>query len=476
MSNKQNYDIAVIGSGPGGYAAAFRAADLGKKVVLIDKDEHLGGVCLNRGCIPSKALLHISKVIDEADHLSKIGVSFQEPKIDIDAVRAYKEKIVSQLNKGISQLANARKVQVLNGTATFLSNSELVVAGGEGNIKVEFDKCIIAAGSTAAMLPGVPKDHPSVLTSRTALDLVTIPETLLVVGGGVIGLELGQVYSSLGSKVSVVEFLPNLIPGADPDIVKPLQRKLNKQFENIMLSSKVESVTALEDSGLSVSIINENGDKVEKTFDQILISVGRKPNTNVLKLDQTDVVVNDNGFIDVDVYQRTSVKNIFAIGDIVGNPMLAHKATHEGKVAAEVACGHPAAMDARAIPSVVYTDPEIAWAGLTESEAKEKGISYDKGEFPWAASGKALILNAAQGKTKILFHPESKQVLGAGIVGPSAGDLISEAVLAIEMGADVEDIALTVHPHPTLGETFAAASEVYSGTITDLYIPKKGKK
>ena len=476
MSNKQSYDIAVIGSGPGGYAAAFRAADLGKKVVLIDRDDELGGVCLNRGCIPSKALLHISKVIDDAEHLSKIGVSFQDPKIDIDAVRAYKEKIVSQLNRGIAQLAKARKVQTLNGTATFLSNSELLVAGSDGNINVEFDKCIIAAGSTATMLPGVPENHPSVLTSRTALELVSIPETLLVVGGGVIGLELGQVYSSLGSKVSVVEFLPNLIPGADSDIVKPLQRKLNKQFENIMLSSKVDNVTPLDEKGLSVSIIDKNGDKTEKTFDQILISVGRRPNTDLLNLDQTDVKVDGNGFIDVDVYQRTSVKNIFAIGDIVGNPMLAHKATHEGKVAAEVASGHPAAMDARAIPSVVYTDPEIAWAGLSESEAKEKGISYEKGEFPWAASGKAMILNAAQGKTKILFHPESKQVLGAAIVGPSAGDLISEAVLAIEMGADAEDIALTVHPHPTLGETFAAASEVYSGTITDLYIPKKGEK
>ena len=476
MSKKLHGEIVVIGAGPGGYAAAFRAADLGKNVILIDRDAELGGVCLNRGCIPSKALLHITKVMDEAASLSKMGVTYGSPKIDIDAVRAYKEKIVSQLNRGITQLAKARKVQTLNGTATFLSNSELLVAGSDGNINVEFDKCIIAAGSTATMLPGVPENHPSVLTSRTALELVSIPETLLVVGGGVIGLELGQVYSSLGSKVSVVEFLPNLIPGADPDIVKPLQRKLNKQFENIMLSSKVDTVTPLDESGLSVSIIDKNGEKTEKTFDQILISVGRRPNTDLLNLDQTDVKVDGNGFIDVDVYQRTSVKNIFAIGDIVGNPMLAHKATHEGKVAAEVASGHPAAMDARAIPSVVYTDPEIAWAGLSESEAKEKGISYEKGEFPWAASGKAMILNAAQGKTKILFHPESKQVLGAAIVGPSAGDLISEAVLAIEMGADAEDIALTVHPHPTLGETFAAASEVYSGTITDLYIPKKGEK
>ena len=475
MSKKEHTEILVIGAGPGGYAAAFRAADLGKKVVLVDRDKELGGVCLNRGCIPSKALLHISKVMTEASHLSSIGVSFDQPTIDLSAIRSYKNKIISQLNQGISQLAKARKVKTLTGTATFLSNTEVSIDMGSENMSISFDKCVVAAGSSSSMIPGVPKDHPSILTSRSALDLEDVPDSLLVIGGGVIGLELGQVYSSLGSKVSVVEFLPNLIPGADSDMVKPLQRRLNKQFNSIMLSSKVTSVSPMDDGSLIVVMESKDGQK-EEVFDKVLVSVGRKPNSTLLNLSATDVDMDEGGFIVVDEYQRTSVKNIFAIGDIAGNPMLAHKATHEGKVAAEVASGHPAAMDARAIPSVVYTDPEVAWVGLTEEEAKAEGIPYEKGEFPWAASGKALILNATQGKTKILFDPETKQILGAAMVGPSAGDMISEACLAIEMGSDSEDIGLTVHPHPTLGETFAAASEVYSGTITDLYIPPKGRK
>ena len=475
MSKKEHVEILVIGAGPGGYAAAFRAADLGKKVVLIDRDKELGGVCLNRGCIPSKALLHVSRVMTEASHLSNIGVSFDQPTIDLSAIRSYKNKIVSQLNQGISQLAKVRKVKTLTGTATFLSNTEVSINTGSKNMSLSFDKCIIAAGSSSSMIPGVPKDHPSVLTSRSALDLEEVPGSLLVIGGGVIGLELGQVYSSLGSKVSVVEFLPNLIPGADNDMVKPLQRRLNKQFSSIMLSSKVTSVSPKEDGSLIVVVESKDGKK-EEVFDKVLVSVGRKPNSTLLNLSMTSVDVDESGFVIVDEYQRTSVKNIFAIGDIAGNPMLAHKATHEGKVAAEVASGHPAAMDARAIPSVVYTDPEVAWVGLTESEAKSSGIPYKKGEFPWAASGKALILNASQGKTKILFDPDTKRVLGAAMVGPSAGDLISEACLAIEMGSDADDIGLTIHPHPTLGETFAAASEVYLGTITDLYIPPKGGK
>ena len=475
MSKKEHVEILVIGAGPGGYAAAFRAADLGKKVLLIDRDKELGGVCLNRGCIPSKALLHVSRVMTEASHLSNIGVSFDQPTIDLSAIRSYKNKIVSQLNQGISQLAKVRKVKTLTGTVTFLSNTEVSIDTGSKNMSLSFDKCIIAAGSSSSMIPGVPKDHPSVLTSRSALDLEEVPGSLLVIGGGVIGLELGQVYSSLGSKVSVVEFLPNLIPGADNDMVKPLQRRLNKQFNSIMLSSKVTSVSPKEDGSLIVVVESKDGKK-EEIFDKVLVSVGRKPNSTLLNLSTTSVDVDESGFVIVDEYQRTSVKNIFAIGDIAGNPMLAHKATHEGKVAAEVASGHPAAMDARAIPSVVYTDPEVAWVGLTEEEAKAEGVPYEKGEFPWAASGKALILNATQGKTKILFDPETKQILGAAMVGPSAGDMISEACLAIEMGSDSEDIGLTVHPHPTLGETFAAASEVYSGTITDLYIPPKGRK
>ena len=472
MVEEKQIEVVVIGSGPGGYAAAFRASDLGKKVLLVDRDQVLGGVCLNRGCIPSKALLHISKVINETKHLSKIGVTFSKPQIDLEAIRNHKNKIVSQLNNGISQLAKARGVETLQGGASFLSKNQILVEGEKSQTKITFDKCIIAAGSSSSLIPGLPKDHPSVLTSKTALDLVDIPKNLLVIGGGVIGVELGQVYASLGSKVSVVEFLPSLIPGADKDIVKPLQRKLKKQFSNIMLSSKVLSVTPQKGNGLVVKIESKTGVET-KAYDKVLVSVGRKPNTGILKTQNAEIDVNDQGYIVVDEYQRTSQKNIFAIGDIVGNPMLAHKATHEGKVAAEVASGHSSVMDPRAIPSVVYTDPEVAWTGLTEVEAKKNNVSYEKGEFPWAASGKAQILNASQGKTKILFDPETKQVLGAGIVGPSAGDLICEAALAIEMGSDAEDIGLTVHPHPTLGETFAAAAEAYLGTMTDLYTPPK---
>ena len=475
MSKTENVDIVVIGSGPGGYAAAFRAADLGNKVLMIDKDEQLGGVCLNRGCIPSKALLHISKVITEASHLSTIGVSFPEPKINIESVREYKDKIVSRLSGGISQLAKARQVETIRGEASFLSNTKLSVKNESDQTEVSFKKCIIAAGSSSSMIPGLPAKHPSILTSKTALELKDIPKTLLVIGGGVIGLELGQVYASLGSSVSVVEFLPALVPGADDDIVKPLKRKLSKQFKSIMLSSKVVSVTPNDQNKLDVVIESSDGNK-ELTFDKALVSVGRKPNSSQLNLDSTDIKVDENKFIIVDEYQRTSVNTIFAIGDIAGNPMLAHKATHEGKVAAEVASGHPAAMDARVIPSVVYTHPEIAWVGLTETEAKQNEIPYEKGEFPWAASGKAMILDAQQGKTKVLFDPETKRVLGAAIVGPLAGDLISEACLAIEMGSDADDISLTIHPHPTLGETFAAAAEMYTGTITDLYVPpRRGK-
>ena len=471
VEESRQAEIVVIGAGPGGYAAAFRAADLGKEVLLIDRDPELGGVCLNRGCIPSKALLHISKVMDEAEHLSKMGVTYGKPEIDIDQVRDHKNKIVSQLNSGIAQMANARKVETIKGLASFVSNTELKVQTDTGDVSVRFGQCIIAGGSTSVVLPGVPADHPSVLTSRTALELKDIPEKLLVIGGGVIGLELGQVYAALGSKVSVVEFLPTLIPGADQDLVKPLQRKLNKQFESILLSSKVTAVEPNNDDTLNVIIENNKGE-FREVYNKVLVATGRRPNTNLIDIKNTDVSIDDKGYIKVDVYQRTSVKNIFAIGDIIGDPMLAHKATYEGKIAADVASGLPAAFDARAIPSVVYTNPEIAWAGLTENEAKNDEIPYKKGEFPWAASGKAMILDASQGKTKIIFDPETKQVLGVGIVGPSAGDLISEGMLAIEMGADAEDIGLTIHPHPTLGESFAGAAEVFEGTATDLYVPK----
>ncbi len=472
MDELKKIEVVVIGAGPGGYAAAFRAADLGKQVLLIDRDPELGGVCLNRGCIPSKALLHLSKTMDDVNHLEDLGVSYGKPEIDINKIRAHKNKIISKLNNGIAQMAKARKVETLCGLATFVSNTELKVKTDAGEIVVTFEKCIIAAGSTSTMIPGVPADHPSILTSKTALDLENIPESLLVIGGGVIGLELGQVYAALGSSVSVVEFLPSLLPGTDPDLVKPLQRKLKKQFKSIRVSSKVTKVDIKDDNTLDVTIENNEGINTEN-FDKVLVSIGRRPNTDLLNMKATDVIVNENGFIQVDVYQRTVIKNIFAIGDIVGDPMLAHKATHEGKVAAEVAAGHPAAFDVRAIPSVVYTDPEVAWAGLTETKAKEENIPYEKGEFPWAASGRAIAMGAEQGKTKILFDPETKKVSGVGVVGPGAGDIISEGMLAIEMECDAEDIGLTVHPHPTLGETFAAAAEVFSGTITDLYIPKK---
>jgi len=468
----EQVEIVVIGAGPGGYAAAFRAADLGKKVVLIDRDPELGGVCLNRGCIPSKALLHISKAIGETSHLAKLGVSYNDPTIDINRVREHKNGIVKKLNNGIAQMAAGRKVKTIQGAASFLSNNRIQIKTGAASRTVEFDKCIIAAGSTSSMIPGLPKNHPSLLTSKTALELESIPERLLVVGGGVIGLELGQVYAALGAAVSVVEFLPNLIPEADTDLVKPLHQKLKKQFESILLSSKVSSIEPEKDSRLKVVIENKKG-KTTDSYDKVLIAVGRKPNSHLLNLKVTDIEIDDKSFIKVDMYQRTTAKNIFAIGDISGNPMLAHKATHEGKVAAEVASGHPSAMDVRAIPSVVYTDPEVAWAGLTETNAKKNKIEYEKGEFPWAASGRAIAIGARQGKTKLLFDPETKQILGIGIVGPSAGDIISEGVLAIEMGADSMDIGLSVHPHPTLGETIGLAAEAYEGTITDLYVPKK---
>ena len=472
MSNNNHTDILVIGSGPGGYAAAFRAADLGREVTLVDKDPTLGGVCLNRGCIPSKTLLHISKVLEEAESLKKMGVTFTKPTIDIDLVRDWKNKVVSQLSGGIGQMAKARKVNTIQAEATFLSNNEVQLKNKSSTEKKTFDHCIIASGSSSTIIPGIPFDNENVLTSKTALDLEKIPKSLLVIGGGYIGLEMGTVFSALGSSVSLAEFLPNLLPGADPDLVKPLARKLKKEFSEILLSTKITKVEEAKSGAMDVTM-EKNGEEVTKQYEQVLVSVGRKPNTKKMGVDKTNIKVNEQGFISVDKFQKTSVKNIFAIGDIVGNPMLAHKATHEGKVAAEVICGLPAAFDAKAIPAVIFTDPEIAWVGVTETEAKESGIAYEKGEFPWAASGKSLALGRNEGRTKILFDKDTKRTIGVGIVGPNAGDLISEGALAIEMGADAEDISLTVHPHPTLGETFANAAEVFEGTVTDLYIPKK---
>jgi len=472
MKQKDTRDVVVVGAGPGGYAAAFRAADLGKKVTLIDKDKELGGVCLNRGCIPSKALLHISKTILDAQDLSKMGVHFDKPTININKVRNHKNKIVTKLNRGISHMAKARGVEVICGEASFLSNHELEVKTESENLNLLFENCIIATGSRSINLPGLP--HSSrLLTSKSALDLENIPGSLLVVGGGIIGLELGQVYSSLGSKVTVVEFLPNLIAAADTDIVKPLQSQLEKQFKNIYLSSKVVSVEE-KNNKLKVSI-QKNGKITSESFDKALVSVGRKPNTDTLQIGNTDILIQKDGFIPVNEYQQTNLENIYAIGDIVGNPMLAHKATHQGKVAAEVCAGVPSAFDVEAIPSVVYTDPEVAWVGVTELYAKEKNIPFKKGEFPWVASGRATAVGSTYGKTKILFSPENNKAIGVGIVGVGAGDLISEAALAIEMGADAEDLSLTIHPHPTLGETVGLSAEVFTKTITDLFIQNNKK-
>ena len=472
MSSKKHIDILVIGSGPGGYAAAFRAADLGREAIIVDKDPTLGGVCLNRGCIPSKTLLHIAKVLEETESLKKMGVSFAKPKIDINTVRDWKNKIINQLSGGIAQMAKARKVETIEGVATFISDKEIQVERKSDKENITFDHCIIAAGSSSSRIPGIPFDNKNVLTSKTALDIEKIPKNLLVIGGGYIGLEMGTVFNALGADVSIAEFLPNLLPGADPDLVKPLARKLKKHFDEIHLSTKIVDVKPSRPNGLIVTM-EKDGETTTKKFEQVLVSVGRKPNTKTIGLENTTIKTNTKGFIEVDKQQKTNVKNIYAIGDIAGDPMLAHKATHEGKVAAEVICGLPAAFDAKAIPAVIFTDPEIAWVGTTESEAKEKSIPYEKGEFPWAASGKSLAIGRNEGKPKIIFDPITKRTIGVGIVGPNAGDLISEGALAIEMGADAEDISLTVHPHPTLGETFANAAEVFEGTVTDLYIPKK---
>ena len=472
MAKKTKAEFVVIGAGPGGYTAAFRLADLGKRVLLIDRDPTLGGVCLNRGCIPSKALLHVSKIMNEAKELSKAGVIFGKPKIDLGALRKQKDKTVRRLVMGLGQMAKARKVKTLEGHAAFNSNTELIVKTANETISVAFEKCIIAVGSVSSGIPGVPMDHPSVLTSKTALELKEIPETMLVIGGGAIGLELGQVYATLGTKVTIVEFMQTLIPAADFDIVEPLRKKLERQGITVLLSSRVKKVEIRGKSTLSVSIQNRERN-TKKIFDRVLVAVGRTPNKDLLNLEKTDVTTDDFGYIRVDEYQRTSIDTIFAIGDIVGHPMLAHKASHQGKVAAEVAAGKPAVFDASAIPNVVYTDPEVAWAGLTEKEAKEMDIAYKTGEFPWAASGKAAILGASEGKTKILFDSETQRILGIGIVGPGAGDLIAEGALAIEMGADAEDIGLTVHPHPTMSETIGNASEMVTGTVTDIYLNHK---
>jgi dihydrolipoamide dehydrogenase len=458
--------VVVIGSGPGGYAAAFRAADLGLEVVLVERYETLGGVCLNVGCIPSKALLHTARVIAETEEAADFGLKFKRPKIDLDALREWKTGVVGKLTGGLAGLARQREVKVITGTARFTSERTIDVDG----TSIDFDHCIIAAGSRAATLPGLPDDE-RIAHSTGALELPDIPERLLVIGGGIIGLELATVYEALGSAVSVVELTDQLIPGCDRDLVKPLHKRIESRYEAIMLSTKVASADAGSD-GIRVTF--EGDDAAEpQTYDRVLVAVGRQANGDRLDLDRAGVNVDEHGVIPVDAQRRTNVPHIYAIGDVAGSPMLAHKATHEGKTAAEVIAGRNVTFDPRAIPSVAYTDPEVAWTGLTETEAVAAGTDYEKAVFPWQASGRALSLGRPEGLTKLLIDPQSRRVLGMGIVGVNAGDLITEATLAIEMGADAEDVGLTIHPHPTLSETVAFSAEMAEGTVTDLYVPRR---
>lgn len=467
-------EVVVLGSGPGGYTAAFRAADLGKKTVLIEKFDRLGGVCLNVGCIPSKALLHVAKVITEAEEMGAHGISFAKPEINLDELRAFKDSVVGKLTGGLDGLSKGRKVQVVRGFGKFSGPNMIEVQGDDGVTTVSFDQCIIAAGSEPVALPFIPHDDPRVIDSTGALELADIPGRMLVLGGGIIGLEMACVYDALGSKITVVELMDQIIPGADKDIVKPLMTRIKGRYENIFLKTKVAAVEAL-DEGLKVTFEDDKGESFSDTFDKVLVAVGRKPNGKLIDADKAGVAVDDRGFIAVDKQQRTGVPHIFAIGDVVGQPMLAHKAVHEGKVAAEVCAGHKRFFDAQLIPSVAYTDPEVAWCGVTENDAKAKGIKYEKGVFPWAASGKSLSNGRSEGITKLLFNPDDDRIIGACIVGTNAGDLISEAALAIEMGADAVDLGHTIHPHPTLSETVNFAAEMFEGTITDLMPPKKRK-
>lgn len=465
-------EVVVLGSGPGGYTAAFRAADLGKKVTLIERYETLGGVCLNVGCIPSKALLHAAKVIDEAADMASHGVEFGKPKIDSKKLREWKDSVVGKLTGGLKMLAKQRKVDVVTGVGKFISDKEIEVTSQDGKKQViQFQQAIIAAGSRPVKLPFLP-DDPRIIDSTGALQLEDVNCKMLVLGGGIIGMEMATVYSSLGAEITVVELMDQLIPGADSDIVMPLQKRMKTRFKNVYLKTKVTKVEAKKD-GLYVTFEGEHASKEPEKFDRILCAVGRRPNGDQIDADKAGVKVDERGFISVDKQQRTNVANIYAIGDIVGNPMLAHKAIPEGRVAAEVIAGLKHYFDPICIPSVAYTDPEIAWVGVTETEAKAKGIKYGKGVFPWAASGRALSNGRSEGMTKLIIDETTHRVIGAGIVGTNAGELISEVALAIEMGSDVEDISLTVHPHPTLSETIAMAAEVFEGTITDLYLPKK---
>ncbi|MCW8936270.1 MAG: dihydrolipoyl dehydrogenase [Gammaproteobacteria bacterium] len=467
-------EVVVLGSGPGGYTAAFRAADLGKQVVLIEKDDVLGGVCLNVGCIPSKALLHVAEVVSEAEEFSAddIGIKFNKPKIDNVKLRAHKDAVISKLTGGLKSMAKQRKVTTVHGFGKFTSANTIEVEMSDGSKKtVGFENCIIAAGSSVTKLPFVPWDDERVWDSTDALELHNIPKRLLVVGGGIIGLEMATVYSALGAKVTVVELSPGLIPGADRDLIRPFEKSLKKKYENIYTSTKVTELIPGK-KGITCKFEGAKA-PAEDTFDNVLVAIGRSPNGKLIDADKAGVIVNDQGFIPVDNQMRTNVNNIFAIGDVVGQPMLAHKATHEAKIAAEVIDGQKRFFDVRTIPSVAYTSPEVAWCGQTEDELKAEGVEYIKGAFPWAASGRALSVGATNGVTKVLYDKKTHRIIGAGILGRNAGELIAEAALAIEMGAEMDDIAMTIHPHPTLSETLNFATEVAEGTCTDIYMPKK---
>lgn len=467
-------EVVVLGSGPGGYTAAFRAADLGKKVTLIERYETLGGVCLNVGCIPSKALLHAAKVIDDAADMSEHGVQFAKPKIDNNKLREWKKSVITKLTGGLKMLAKQRKVEVVHGIGKFISDREIEVTTKEGKKEtIKFEQAIIAAGSRPVKLPFLP-DDPRIIDSTGALELEDTNGKMLVIGGGIIGLEMATVYHALGAEITVVELMDQIIPGADNDVVMPLFKRIKQRYKNIYLKTKVTKVEAKKD-GLYVTFEGENAPKEPEKFDRILCAVGRRPNADQIDADKAGININERGFIVVDNQMRTNIPHIFAIGDIVGNPMLAHKAMPEGRVAAEVIAGLKHFFDPKCIASVAYTDPEVAWVGLTENEAKAKGIQYGKGVFPWAASGRSLSLGRSEGLTKLIIDETNHRVIGAGIVGPNAGELIAEVALAIEMGSDVEDVALTIHPHPTLSETIALAAEIFEGTITDLYLPKKKK-
>jgi len=471
MTNQLQTEVVVLGSGPGGYTAAFRAADLGKKVILVERYDSIGGVCLNVGCIPSKTLLHAAKVLDEAHEMGEFGIDFGKPKIDTKKLSAWKSKVVNKLTGGLKILAKQRKVEVLKGVGKFISSNQIEVETSNGKQIIQFDNAIIAAGSRPVRLPFLP-DDPRIMDSTDALELEETQCKLLVIGGGIIGLEMATVYHALGAEITIVEFMDQIIPGCDKDIVTPLAKRIQKRYKNILLKTKVTKVDAKKD-GLWVTFEGENAPEKPERFDRILCAVGRRPNGDQIAADKAGVKVDERGFIPVDKQQRTNISHIFAIGDVAGNPMLAHKAMPEGRVAAEVIAGLKHYFDPRCIPSVAYTDPEVAWTGITENEAKAKGIKYSKGVFPWVASGRSLSIGRDEGLTKLIIDETTHRVIGAGIVGPNAGELMAEVGLAIEMGCDVEDLALTIHPHPTLSETVALAAEVYEGTITDLYLPKK---